>query len=196
MLQARQRGFTLIELLVTMSIVVITMTLGVGFVSELMATNARATTVNTLVGLMTYARSEAIKRNAEVTVCATNDGSTCANAHNWSSGYMAFPTDVGVNASNPALRYVKIDRSYGISILNTDPGESLADGGKLKFSGDGSANGMTLMVCPDSDVINDVPARGVVVSTVGRVITSSGDRCVCPGQASTSGCKEEESDDG
>lgn len=65
-------GFTLIELMVTISILAILSTIAVpGF--QALIQNSRATTLaNELVSTFNYARSEAVRRGATVSVCSDN----------------------------------------------------------------------------------------------------------------------------
>lgn len=79
-------GVTLIELLVALSILAVVMTVGVpSFVT--LAHNSQTSTLSAdLILALTLARSEAIKRGTTVTVCASADGSTCAE--DWSLGWI------------------------------------------------------------------------------------------------------------
>jgi type IV fimbrial biogenesis protein FimT len=75
-----QRGFTLTELLVVLSIAAILLAIGAPNLSHLIASmNARSATFD-LIGDLALARSEAIKRNAVVTVEPLVAG-------NWSQGW-------------------------------------------------------------------------------------------------------------
>jgi len=76
----RDRGFTLIEALVVLSIVAIVLAIGAPNLSFLIGSmNARSASFD-LIGDLALARSEAIKRNAPVTVAPLVDG-------DWSRGW-------------------------------------------------------------------------------------------------------------
>lgn len=67
------RGFTLLELLTTVSIIAITLALGVPAYSQVVAANRLATGANGLIAALAYARSEAVKQGAVVLVCKSAD---------------------------------------------------------------------------------------------------------------------------
>jgi type IV fimbrial biogenesis protein FimT len=75
-----QRGFTLIELMVTMAVLVILITIGVPSFNDLVQNQRVKTAVSELHSSLIFARSEAIKRNAEVTI--TRNGASWSNGWN------------------------------------------------------------------------------------------------------------------
>ncbi len=93
-------GFNLVELMVV--ILIISVLLGIGIPSFRYVTNSNrvATQVNTLLGDMQFARSEAIKRGATVSVCAANNptavAAACSGSNAWQQGWVVF---VDVNNS-------------------------------------------------------------------------------------------------
>jgi type IV fimbrial biogenesis protein FimT len=89
------RGFTLIELMV--AIMVLSILLGIAVPSfRDAALGSRLTGyANDLVAGVQIARSEAIKRNAPVMLCASEDGETCGTDAGWEVGWIvaAAPRD-------------------------------------------------------------------------------------------------------
>ena len=61
-------GFTLLELIISITIVAIMLTLGIPALRDLLVSQRVRQTANDLYSDLTYARSEAIKRNAQVQV--------------------------------------------------------------------------------------------------------------------------------
>ena len=62
-------GFTLLELMVTITVAAMVLTLGVPSFVDLVRNNRAATNVNELLTAFSIARSESIKRGANVSVC-------------------------------------------------------------------------------------------------------------------------------
>ncbi len=80
-------GFTLIELMVTVSVLAILLGIGVPSFRAMIEGNRITTVANDLVSGLQFARSEAVKRGANVTLCSTNDQSTCSGT--WVEGWVA-----------------------------------------------------------------------------------------------------------
>ncbi|HWR76296.1 MAG TPA: GspH/FimT family pseudopilin [Thiobacillus sp.] len=83
---ASKRGFTLIELLVTLAVAAILVTIAVPNYQMFVLNNRMTTQANDLITAITLARSEAVKRAANVTVCASSDGATCTGG--WAQGWI------------------------------------------------------------------------------------------------------------
>jgi type IV fimbrial biogenesis protein FimT len=81
-------GFTLIEAMVAITVMVILMAIAVpSFKNASLSSQLRAS-ANDLAASTYLARSEALKRNAEVTLCASSDGETCAASGGWEQGWI------------------------------------------------------------------------------------------------------------
>ncbi len=91
------RGFTLLELLVALTIAALLVTFGLPAFSASARHNCTVTSANTLLSVLTAARSEALKRDRPVTLCKSGDGASCATASltGWDSGYLMYLDDDG-----------------------------------------------------------------------------------------------------
>lgn len=87
-------GFTLIEALVVIAITAILVAVGIPSFRTFTAGRSVDSHVAELSGALRLARAEAIKRGAPVTVCQTADPNAdppaCANAADWSTGWLIF----------------------------------------------------------------------------------------------------------
>ncbi len=87
-LNRQPSGFTLIELIIVLAICAILVSTVIaplaGFVNK--TTSARV--ANTMIGLVHYARTQAVMSNNIVTLCGSSDGSGCDN--NWSEQILIF----------------------------------------------------------------------------------------------------------
>ena len=140
------RGFTLVELMIALSVAaILTMVAAPSFSSFLEAQRLRAV-VATLVGDLNFARSEAIKRNAPVLVCAkAGQSDNCSSSPNWDHGWVVCYDadrdnqcdDAQPGDPNPMRISGALDRS--LDLKSSD--------GKLRFDAlgtSGSAVDMTL----------------------------------------------------
>ncbi|AJQ92405.1 GspH/FimT family pseudopilin [Gynuella sunshinyii] len=93
------KGFTLIELLVTIAIMAILMAVAVpSFVQQIRDNQVVATTTK-LQEALSFARSEAIKRSAFITICSSTNGSTCLTSPDWTKGWLVFVDNVSSESS-------------------------------------------------------------------------------------------------
>lgn len=92
-MKKKQTGFTLVELMITLAVGIIILSVGIPAFTGMMSSNRTTGYANELVGALRLARSEAVKRGAGVTVCASNSANTACDNNNWQNGWLLF-TDV------------------------------------------------------------------------------------------------------
>jgi type IV fimbrial biogenesis protein FimT len=98
----RQHGFTLIELLVLIAIVSILATVAVPDFSATIKNDRDISQLNTLINSISLARSEAIRTNAKVSICAGSD-TTCSGT-SWASGWVVYYDTLPPGITNPIIR--------------------------------------------------------------------------------------------
>jgi len=96
------RGFTLIELMVTISIMAILLMIAVPSFQNATLGSKLSSFANNLVSSAHLARSEAIKRNAAVELCVSNNGEECASG-GWEQGWIVLAADDTVIQHQQAL---------------------------------------------------------------------------------------------
>jgi type IV fimbrial biogenesis protein FimT len=83
---APARGVTLIELLVTIVVLGVLLAMGLPSLRDFLVGNRLSSNVNGFIGLVNYARSEAIVRNQDVVVCPKSASTiACASTATWNT---------------------------------------------------------------------------------------------------------------
>lgn len=156
----KSAGFTLIELIVTMTILVIVLTIAAPSFRSLILSQRIKTTSYELFSALNYARSEAVKRNDNVTVRAgaTSDGA-------WGTGWRV------EDSSNNVLRTWS-------ALSNLTLTENGSNATTLTYG----INGRLTSTAPkfqisSSSTVTGVTSRCIQVDLSGRPSTQIGD---CP----------------
>src|SRR5215469_18759768 len=163
----QKRGFTLVEMLVAIAILAVLLALAApSFTNSSLPSKLRST-ANSLVGAAQLARSEAIKRDAVVTLCVSADGATCG-AGNWSQGWI-----VTTGGGTIPLQSVQ---SAPTGFRVTPAGGAVA----LTFQPSGvGATTETFTICRSTPTVGS-QERSVSISAIGRASVSTTTNGVCP----------------
>lgn len=173
-------GVTLIELMVTVAIVSILAAIAVpGFQSLANRGRAEALT-NELVAALNLARSDAVKRGVNVTVCpSANAGAanpTCASAGGWEQGWLVFTdgnTRGTVDGTDVALRIKQANGGAASVAGGANFGRFVtyrANG--VSLGANGPAGTFTICAGGSGGV-----QRQVIINTTGRIRVAKG---TCP----------------
>jgi len=155
----RHRGFTLIELLVTLSIAAIMLTIAVPSFQSFLLQSRLSGHVNDLVLELASARSEAVKRGADVTVCASSDSATCTGT--WQQGWI-----------------VRDSGGQVLQVHTPYSGTICANVTSIVFQSSGYPTAGIVYRLYDSRGIGS--GRTITVSPQGRAVTSTGVGTACP----------------
>lgn len=83
-------GYSLLELLITLALVAAVFAIGIPSMNTFIQNDRLVTQINTLVGHLSYARSEAVKRSQQVGVCVSSNSTTCTGGNNWEDGWIIY----------------------------------------------------------------------------------------------------------
>jgi type IV fimbrial biogenesis protein FimT len=111
-----------VELLVAIAVLAILLALAVPNFNDASLSARLNGFANSLVAAAQMARSEAIKRNSTMTVCASSDGSTCDDAVDWEQGWIVMTEDDVVLQQQQALpTEFKVTQAGGTAALSFLP---------------------------------------------------------------------------
>lgn len=170
----RQAGVTLIELLVVVSIAAILAAIAAPSFRSFINSTRQSSAAMQLVSDLNLARSEAIKRNAHMLVCARNAaGTDCAGSTNWQAGWLvcmegAADQCAAGTASSPNPIVVRPALDSALTLVYANP--TTASATSVRFNanssqgGDGAANTLTL-----GGTWSDAVSRVITVATTGHI---------------------------
>ena len=166
----KHSGFTLIELLVVVTIVGLMMAFGIPAMGTFIKNDRLSTQINTLVGHLAYARSEAVTRGQQVALCVSDDMVSCSG-NNWAAGWMIFVDSDGNSAFDGGEDILRVKQALtGNNMLtSTFAGSFVYD--RRGFSASGTGN---FSLCDDRGVTN---MKSISISNTGRVRQGGGAAC-------------------
>jgi type IV fimbrial biogenesis protein FimT len=176
-------GFTLIELVVTVAVAAILLTLGLPSFSDMIRDNRLAGHSNRFLSALNIARSEAIKRGQQVTVCKANTEvpEPYCGGPGWESGWMVFvdKNEDGVVDDNQDIVRVFEALPTGFTLRLPNSNHNIDRWIAYKSTGAARGNGGlatgTFSLCQGSDAIH---ARSIIINSIGRARIEKGtDSC-------------------
>ncbi len=129
----KQGGFTLNELFITTALIALVSMIGIPSMSAMVSNDRLTTQINTLVGHLALARSQAVTLQTPVTVCASSDLQSCSSV-DWSQGWVVFvdadasgdfsPGDELLRAQEALEGSSQLSSSLGAQVVFDDRGFS------------------------------------------------------------------------
>lgn len=98
----KSHGFTLLELIIAIAVLAILVTVAAPAMQDVLRNNRLTTQANDLVTAFQFARSEAIRKNGTIEICASTDGTSCAGSGaSWSAGWIVLDPDSSSDNGDP-----------------------------------------------------------------------------------------------
>ena len=173
----RSAGLTLLEMLVTLGILGIMAAVAVPSLMDTVNRMAVTSAARTISSTLSLARSEAVKRGQDVSICPSGDGEDCA-AGDWAAGWIVFVDANGdadgdegsVDAGDTVIRV--FDPLADMAMEAAPATDLLAYDNK----GYGLLDAMTTFtICPNDG--NEANAKEVEISLSGRARIIDGADC-------------------
>ncbi len=180
-------GFTLIELMITLFIAGILLTVGLPSLDSFMQRNRLVASTNELISAFHVARSEAIKLNARVSICASSDGVKCSGSTSWNTGWIVFVDrngdllGTGAACSAPGtdclLRSDKRTANSQLTIAGVDNNATVVSAFTFTSRGlpkdtSGASRSGVFSICSLDTGGSTIGSRAVVLGLSGRVRVS------------------------
>ena len=146
--------------MITLAVAAVVLTLGVPSFSSVIERNRLTAHINELVSTLNYARSEAVKRNSDVTVCQSADGLNCGGL-GYEDGWIIF-IDLNADGDYADAGEELIRLNEGLPNNYTMRTNNLTS---FTFNAKGRASNGRIVLCKDN-AINQ--ARAIVISNSGR----------------------------
>jgi len=116
----RNRGFTLIEMMIAITVAGILLMIAVPSFRNASLSSQLRSAANDFIASTNFARSEAIKRGAAVTMCVSTDGSSCA-AGGWEQGWIVLSGTTVLQHESAAPSGFKMSAIGSIATLSFQP---------------------------------------------------------------------------
>jgi prepilin-type N-terminal cleavage/methylation domain len=158
-MQKHESAFTLIELMVTIAVAAVVLTLGVPSFARVIERNQLSAYTNQLVSSMHFARSEAVRRNQPITICHSENGSSCGGS-GYEEGWLVFVDENNNDDHDSGDELIRVNEglpsNYTMRTATLSP---------FSYSAKGRANNGRVVLCKDNQLVK---ARAIFISNGGR----------------------------
>ena len=167
----KNSGFTLLELIIAMALVSIVVAFAIPSMTTFTQNDRLTTNINSLIGHLAYARSEAVKRSQQVSVCASNDAATCSGG--WDDGWIVYIDADNNNSFDAGEEVIRAQQALGGNNTLTATGI----GTQITYDNRGFVNAASvgsLQLCDDR---SGPYGKTVRITTTGRVRLEADTSC-------------------
>ncbi len=167
----KHSGFTLVELMVVVAIAGMAMAFAIPAMGTFIKNERLVTQINTLVGHLAYARSEAVTRRQQVILCASSNMTSCQGA-DWADGWILFidaDNDSDFTAGEQILRAQAPLEGIGTTLVSSAGSMVIYD--NRGFSP--NANGV-FSLCDDRGAAH---VKSLSITNTGRVRRGGSSSC-------------------
>jgi type IV fimbrial biogenesis protein FimT len=193
LLPHKKKGFTLQELMIAMAVFFILSAFGIPGYIGYIRNGELSNSTTSLFSDMYYARSEAIKRKAKVTICRSSDAMAAApvcggTSKTWSNGWIVFVNVDGapnIYDANDVLLKVGSPPNDDVEVISNANADQY-----IEYNTDGSLNinlaPSVYAICADFDQDGDYDedsGREIRVSPIGRPEIKVGSIASCDNPA-------------
>jgi type IV fimbrial biogenesis protein FimT len=167
----KNSGFTLLELLITVALVSIVMAIAIPSMSTFNQNDRLTTNINALIGHMALARSEAVKRSQQVSICVSNDTATCTGGSDWEDGWIIYIDADGSGTFDASEEVLRAQQALGGSQTLTPT--TIASQVTYDYRGFATSTG-SFQLC---DNRTGPHGKTIRISNTGRVRLEDGSTC-------------------
>lgn len=174
----------MVELVIAMAVAAILLGVGVPSFNSAIKNSRQSSTYQSMVGALFLARSEAVKRSTNITVCARKSSVECGSSTEWDKGWIVFNEITG-----PGTQFGRLDpgetviglyeeTKNEIGVLGIPRGTSdLAPQHFVQYGPVGSSNwtGGTISICDDRDAPKALAMNIVLTGDIRKARSSGGD---------------------
>lgn len=163
------RGFTLIEIIITVVLLGIVIAIAIPDFTSTIQNNAINSASARFISSISLARSEAIKRDVPVSICATSDQNFNSCGSNWNLGWIVFVNPTGGSSLSAPLLRVENLNSNAMNIT-VSPAVNIAT-----YNGSGFAANNTKNVAFTIKATGCTADAGrrITISVTGRPVVSN-----------------------
>jgi len=166
----KNSGFTLLELMIVLAVVSILVMIAIPSMTTFTQNDRLTTNINTLVGHLAYARSEAVKTSQQVSICSSNDAATCSGG--WDDGWIVYIDADADNSFTAGEVVIRAQQALGGNNTLT-----ATVGSQITYDNRGFVNAASVGSLQLCDGRTGPHGKTIRITATGRVRLETGSTC-------------------